>query len=147
MNRNKRIITGITAGILLIAFFLPWWKLLTSVSGWEIVFGNDGRGIGGASRLILLILPLTGCVVLYSVLTKKPYVLPKAFLFILPLLAFGALFLFSLIGSNLSTVWGVFKSVVEFSSIGIWLTWIAALVLPFCSYTPERSSPPPSTAI
>jgi len=135
MNRNKRVITGITAGMLLIAFFLPWWKLSSSVSGWELVFR-----VGGTFRSWWLIIPVTGCVVLYSVLARRAYLLPKKLLFIMPLLAFSAVFLLSLIEDGFSIALPVIKSFVKSSSIGFWLTGIATLALPFCSYSPGPSS-------
>ncbi|HYF30909.1 MAG TPA: hypothetical protein VD993_07305 [Chitinophagaceae bacterium] len=131
MQASNKSIVAIVAGVLTVAFFMPWIQLFFALSGWDIVIGKTQGEDHLFVKLIMLLFPISGLLILFgAVLNNEKYPLPKSFLFKLPLWALIVLIVVLVIKSNGlpgEAINGIFRIL----GVGFWLTLIAAVILPF----------------
>lgn len=132
---NKKIITIVSGSILVAAFFMPWIKAFVSLNAWDIVFGTAGEFINSSLRYVLVVIPISGVLIIYSAAGKNSLTTKfKSLLTILPLLTL--IFVGIVIVNKIDANWGgvssrEFREISNLFGIGFWLTLLCSLVLPF----------------
>lgn len=131
-NASKSIIIAL-ASALVAAFFMPWFKIIVSLSAWDMIFGEISKFNESTFKYITILIPVTGLVILYSiVLNNENYLIPKQILFRIPVVT---IILIVLSISSKANDFGItfqkseFESLVKNFGIGFWLTLVASIIL------------------
>ncbi len=135
INDTMDILIIIAAFFLIFGFFMPWLTLFTSISAWDIVFGQVGKFIDTSFLYMVLIIPISGILIIYgAAFTNKKYILPSVVLFNLPiatLVIMAIVLLEKLSGSGGAFNNSVFESIIKYFGAGFWLTLFGSIGLPF----------------
>lgn len=134
-NQNNRYFIISISALLVLTFFMPWFKFIVGINAMEIVFGTIGDQINSKFRFTLLVFPICGILLSYIFLIKKEKIFKVTRLFfVIPLftLSFVFLFYYSLTYNSQENT---FVSITEFFGIGFWLTLIISILLPIAATT------------
>jgi hypothetical protein len=132
---SKKILSIILALILLICFFLPYLTIgSTSTSGFNIVFGKDGlEGISSSGRYLFvsLLIPIGAVLLLIGAVINDSFT-SSGFVYWMPLAGIIYILVSLYLGAtgNNSEYIAIGEYVGIFS-YGLWITLIAAIILPF----------------
>lgn len=130
---NKGSLTAILAIAIIIAFFLPYLSFMgESASGMNIVFGKSGF-VGltktGSGLFVSLLVPLGGLFILIGKGTGDSFS-TSGIVYWMPLL--GVLYLLVMLYMRGNTGGSItVGEFVEFFGYGLWITIVAAVILPF----------------
>ena len=128
---NRKIFTLVMGLALLIAFFLPYVSIFgMSASGFDIIKAEGGSW----QKYIYLVFPVSGLLLTIGALNNENYIGGRSLWAWLPLL--GVLYI--LIVSPMidgQKIGDVFKYIGKGYGVGLWITIVVSLILPF--YNPK----------
>lgn len=128
---NRKIFTLVMGLALLIAFFLPYVSIFgMSASGFDII-----KAPGGAwQKYIYLVFPISGLLLTIGALNNENYIGGRSLWAWLPLLGVLYILIVSpmIDGQKISDV---FKYIGKGYGVGLWITIVVSLILPF--YNPK----------
>jgi hypothetical protein len=126
---NKKTISLILGGLLILAFFLPYINVagLFKISGFDIVAGGkDMSGEKGSlERFVLLLAPLAGVLLILGGINGDKSILPRPVLGILAL----AGTLYPIIRGLMESKGEGMSQILSFLGIGFWISLIASIAI------------------
>lgn len=129
---NSKSITIVLCIALIVAFFLPYLSNGSlSYSGWQVMFGNkevQGLSNGGRSLFVSLLIPLGALLVLLMKFFDNYS--SAGFIRWMPIV--GVAYLLIMLYIQMSGE-GSIGELIGFFSYGLWITIVAAIILPFVS--------------
>lgn len=130
---TKKMIVIIAAVLLVLSFFLPWFKIFVNISAWDILFGGVGGMIDSEFKYLALIIPVSGAIIFFSAaFHEEKYPISKKLLFSLPvftLIVVGIILAYKITGMSGSISDSAMKTFFEIMGVGFWLTLICSLGL------------------
>lgn len=142
MQANNKSVIITLAAILVAAFFMPWIKFFVSLSAWDMLFGDAGRYIDTAFKYIALLIPIAGGIIIYgAAFNKENYPVDKKLLFVIPIITIALLIIaiYFKLGDNGGRIRNSdLKEIFQIFGIGIWLTLISSIILPFLQKKEEN---------
>jgi len=130
---SKKSLAIVLSLLLIVAFFLPYLSYgPISYSGWNVVFGNhevSGLSSSGRSLYLCLLIPGGALLLLIGILTKDNFS-SAGIIYWVPLI--GVLYIIIMLYLQTTGTGGM--SLGDFISVfgyALWLTLIAAIILPF----------------